>query len=98
MQHSEKLLTFYAKYMENINKSATHFLFMRRCFELALLGKKSVAPNPTVGAVLVYEDKIISEGYHEFLGGPHAEINCLNNMPPTYLQPKFLNKVTLDDS
>ncbi len=95
MQHSEKLLTFYAKYMENINKSTTHFIFMWRCFELALLGKKSVAPNPTVGAVLVYEDKIISEGYHEFFGGPHAEINCLNNIPPTYLQPNFLNKVTL---
>lgn len=31
-----------------------------------------------VGAVLVYEDKIIGEGYHEKYGEAHAEVNCIN--------------------
>jgi diaminohydroxyphosphoribosylaminopyrimidine deaminase/5-amino-6-(5-phosphoribosylamino)uracil reductase len=33
-----------------------------------------------VGAVLVYEDKIIGEGYHQKFGGPHAEVNCINSV------------------
>ncbi len=53
---------------------------MRRCFELAKLGESFVAPNPMVGAVLVYEDKIIGEGYHQYYGEAHAEVNCLNNV------------------
>jgi diaminohydroxyphosphoribosylaminopyrimidine deaminase/5-amino-6-(5-phosphoribosylamino)uracil reductase len=36
-----------------------------------------VAPNPLVGALLVYENRIIGEGYHEMYGGPHAEVNCI---------------------
>lgn len=51
---------------------------MRRCIELALMGAGSVAPNPMVGAVLVYEDRIIGEGYHMQYGQAHAEVNCIN--------------------
>lgn len=54
---------------------------MNRCFELALLGAGSVAPNPMVGAVLVYNDEVIGEGYHMQYGGPHAEVNCINSVP-----------------
>ena len=54
---------------------------MRRCLQLAALGAGRVAPNPMVGAVLVHEGRIISEGYHEQYGGPHAEVNCLNRVP-----------------
>jgi len=50
---------------------------MHRCIELANLGAGNVAPNPMVGAILVYEDRIIAEGYHEKYGGPHAEPNCI---------------------
>ena len=53
---------------------------MRRCLELAKLGKGKVAPNPMVGAVLVYEGKIIGEGYHECYGQAHAEVNCINSV------------------
>lgn len=53
---------------------------MRRCFELAKLGESYAAPNPMVGAVLVYEDTIIGEGYHERYGEAHAEVNCLNSV------------------
>lgn len=55
---------------------------MQRCLELAALGKGSVAPNPMVGAVLVYDGRIIGEGYHEAFGQPHAEVNCINNVAP----------------
>lgn len=54
--------------------------YMARCIQLAKLGAGNVAPNPMVGAVLVYEDKIIGEGYHKKYGGPHAEVNCINNV------------------
>jgi pyrimidine deaminase RibD-like protein len=42
--------------------------YMYRCIELARLGASYTAPNPMVGAVLVYEDRIIGEGYHEQYG------------------------------
>ena len=54
-----------------------HDIYMRRCIELAALGAGNVAPNPMVGAVLLFNDKIIGEGYHEKFGGPHAEVNCI---------------------
>jgi diaminohydroxyphosphoribosylaminopyrimidine deaminase/5-amino-6-(5-phosphoribosylamino)uracil reductase len=39
-----------------------------------------VAPNPMVGAVLVYGKKIIGEGYHQLYGDAHAEVNCINSV------------------
>lgn len=50
---------------------------MQRCLQLAQLACGDVAPNPMVGAVLVHQDKIIGEGYHQQYGGPHAEVNCI---------------------
>ncbi|MCC7466071.1 MAG: bifunctional diaminohydroxyphosphoribosylaminopyrimidine deaminase/5-amino-6-(5-phosphoribosylamino)uracil reductase RibD [Saprospiraceae bacterium] len=56
-------------------------LFMERCFQLAQKGAGRVSPNPLVGAVLVHQGQIIAEGWHEQWGAPHAEVNCLNNVP-----------------
>ncbi|MEJ7912808.1 MAG: bifunctional diaminohydroxyphosphoribosylaminopyrimidine deaminase/5-amino-6-(5-phosphoribosylamino)uracil reductase RibD [Chitinophagaceae bacterium] len=56
--------------------------YMRRCLQLATLGKGNVAPNPMVGAVLVHNGKIIGEGFHRQFGKPHAEVNCLQSVPP----------------
>src|SRR5580693_2382665 len=53
---------------------------MHRCMELARLGAGYVAPNPMVGAVLVHNERIIGEGYHQIYGEAHAEINCLNSV------------------
>ncbi|HXB93853.1 MAG TPA: bifunctional diaminohydroxyphosphoribosylaminopyrimidine deaminase/5-amino-6-(5-phosphoribosylamino)uracil reductase RibD [Puia sp.] len=53
---------------------------MFRCLELARLGAGYVAPNPMVGAVLVFEDRIIGEGYHRKYGGPHAEPECIDSV------------------
>lgn len=56
-----------------------HEKYMRRCIELALLGMGNVSPNPMVGAVIVHQDRIIGEGYHQQYGGPHAEVNAVND-------------------
>jgi diaminohydroxyphosphoribosylaminopyrimidine deaminase/5-amino-6-(5-phosphoribosylamino)uracil reductase len=53
---------------------------MWRCLQLAKLGAGNVAPNPMVGAVLVYNDTIIGEGYHMQYGQAHAEVNCINSV------------------
>lgn len=53
-------------------------MWMRRCLQLAQLGKGHVAPNPLVGAVLVHEGRILAEGYHARYGDLHAEAACLN--------------------
>ncbi|MBD0332400.1 MAG: bifunctional diaminohydroxyphosphoribosylaminopyrimidine deaminase/5-amino-6-(5-phosphoribosylamino)uracil reductase RibD [Chitinophagaceae bacterium] len=57
---------------------------MRRCLQLAALAQGNVAPNPLVGAVLVYNDKIIGEGYHQKFGEAHAEANCINSVKPEH--------------
>ncbi|MFT3702436.1 MAG: bifunctional diaminohydroxyphosphoribosylaminopyrimidine deaminase/5-amino-6-(5-phosphoribosylamino)uracil reductase RibD [Agriterribacter sp.] len=53
---------------------------MHRCLQLAKLGLGNVAPNPMVGAVLVYNDSIIGEGYHRQYGEAHAEVNCIQSV------------------
>jgi diaminohydroxyphosphoribosylaminopyrimidine deaminase/5-amino-6-(5-phosphoribosylamino)uracil reductase len=50
---------------------------MHRCIQLAKLASGYVAPNPMVGSVLVYQDRIIGEGYHQQYGKAHAEVNCI---------------------
>ncbi len=54
-----------------------HIPFMRRAIELARRGEGLTRPNPPVGAVLVQNGKIVSEGFHKKAGGPHAEVKCL---------------------
>jgi diaminohydroxyphosphoribosylaminopyrimidine deaminase / 5-amino-6-(5-phosphoribosylamino)uracil reductase len=60
----------------------TNELYMHRCIELAKLGAGNVAPNPMVGSVLVYDDRIIGEGYHKQYGEAHAEVNCIARVKP----------------
>lgn len=52
-------------------------MYMRRCIQLAKFGAGQVAPNPMVGAVLIYKERIIGEGYHKKYGEAHAEVNCI---------------------
>lgn len=54
-------------------------IYMKRALELSLKGIGRTSPNPLVGAVIVKNDKIIGEGYHECYGGAHAEVNAINN-------------------
>ena len=52
--------------------------FMQRALQLARLGAGAVSPNPMVGCVIVHDDKIIGEGYHQKYGEAHAEVNAIN--------------------
>jgi len=53
---------------------------MRRCIQLAKNGLGTTYPNPLVGSVIVYENKIIGEGWHRQSGMPHAEVNAINSV------------------
>ena len=57
-----------------------HQKYMKRCLQLATLGLGKVQPNPMVGSVIVYEDKIIGEGYHMQYGKAHAEIMAIQSV------------------
>ncbi|SFB76611.1 diaminohydroxyphosphoribosylaminopyrimidine deaminase [Brevinema andersonii] len=50
---------------------------MQKAFDLALKGINKTSPNPLVGAVLVKNNNIIGEGYHQKFGGPHAEVHAI---------------------
>jgi diaminohydroxyphosphoribosylaminopyrimidine deaminase/5-amino-6-(5-phosphoribosylamino)uracil reductase len=60
--------------------SAKDEFYMRRCLELARKGLGLTRQNPMVGSVVVYNDRIIGEGYHLEYGGAHAEVNAINSV------------------
>lgn len=66
-------------------------IYMRRCLELAAKAKGLVAPNPMVGCIIVYENNIISEGYHQKYGDKHAEVNAIEGI----YNKNIINKSTL---
>ncbi|MBN1687850.1 MAG: bifunctional diaminohydroxyphosphoribosylaminopyrimidine deaminase/5-amino-6-(5-phosphoribosylamino)uracil reductase RibD [Candidatus Omnitrophica bacterium] len=51
--------------------------WMLRALHLAEKGRKTVSPNPMVGACVVKKNRIVAEGYHRFFGGDHAEVAAL---------------------
>ena len=67
----------YYSYCYYFCRMPDHDLFMRRCLELALRGAGSVSPNPLVGSVVVWDEKVVGEGHHQKYGGPHAEANAI---------------------
>ncbi len=71
---------------------------MQRCIELAKLGAGSVAPNLMVGAVLVHDERIIGEGYHQQYGFAHAEVNAIASLKKEdeYLLPASTIYVSLE--
>lgn len=57
-----------------------HEKYIKRCIDLALNGLGTTYPNPMVGSVIVHNNKIIGEGWHQMAGGPHAEVNAINSV------------------
>ena len=53
--------------------------YMSRALQLAQKGLYTTDPNPRVGCVIVKNNEIVGEGWHERAGGPHAEINALQH-------------------
>lgn len=70
--------------------------FMQRAIELAEKGGVEVAPNPKVGAVIVYNHQIIGEGYHRYFGGNHAEVEAVNSVKDKSVLPESTIYVTLE--
>jgi len=52
-------------------------IFMGQALKLAQKGVYTTDPNPRVGCVIVRDQQVIAEGWHQFAGGPHAEIMAL---------------------
>jgi len=73
----------------------THEPWMRHALALAQRGTGRVSPNPRVGCVIVDQDRVLAEGWHDVYGGPHAERDALSklNEPPT---PSTTMYVTLE--
>lgn len=69
---------------------------MERCIQLAKCGAVGAPPNPMVGAVIVYEGKIIGEGYHRKCGGPHAEVNAIRSVQDESLLKESTIYVSLE--
>lgn len=53
--------------------------FMRAALDEAERGLYTTTPNPRVGCVFVRDGKIIATGYHKYAGGPHAEVDAIQN-------------------
>jgi diaminohydroxyphosphoribosylaminopyrimidine deaminase/5-amino-6-(5-phosphoribosylamino)uracil reductase len=74
----------------------TDELFMQRAFELSLLGRGYASPNPLVGCVVVYDNKIIGEGWHRKYGEAHAEVNAIASVQDKSLLSQSTVYVTLE--
>jgi diaminohydroxyphosphoribosylaminopyrimidine deaminase/5-amino-6-(5-phosphoribosylamino)uracil reductase len=53
--------------------------YMQMALKLAARGTGAVEPNPAVGCVIVKANQIIGKGWHKKFGGPHAEINAIED-------------------
>ena len=71
-------------------------IYMSRCIEIANKAKGRTYPNPNVGCIIVYNEKIISEGYSSNYGGAHAEVNAINNVKDKELLKSSTLYVTLE--
>ncbi len=69
---------------------------MKKCLELAKKGMGYVSPNPMVGCVIVFNDEIIGEGYHQEYGKDHAEVNAIENVKDKSLLKKSTLYVNLE--
>lgn len=73
-----------------------HEKYMQRCIELAKNGLGTTYPNPLVGSVIVYNDEIIGEGWHQKAGEAHAEVNAINSVRDSSLLSQSTIYVSLE--
>ena len=69
---------------------------MLRCIQLGENALGVAAPNPMVGAVVVYKNKVIGEGYTSPFGGPHAEVNAIASVADKTVLSEACLYVTLE--
>jgi diaminohydroxyphosphoribosylaminopyrimidine deaminase/5-amino-6-(5-phosphoribosylamino)uracil reductase len=73
-----------------------HEKYINRCIQLAKNGLGFTYPNPLVGSVIVLNNKIIGEGWHQKAGEPHAEVNAINSVKDKSLLKKATIYVNLE--
>ena len=73
-----------------------HEIYIKRCIELAKNGLGTTYPNPLVGSVIVYNNKIIGEGWHQKAGESHAEVIAINSVKDKSLLSKATIYVSLE--
>ena len=73
-----------------------HEKYIKRCIQLAKNGLPAAMPNPSVGAVIVFENTIIGEGYTSAYGGNHAEVNAILSVKNKDLLSKSTIYVSLE--
>ena len=73
-----------------------HEHYIKRCLEISKLGIGTTRPNPSVGAVLVVDDRIIGEGFTSPYGGNHAEVNAISTVRDSSLLATATMYVTLE--
>jgi len=73
-----------------------HEKYINRCIQLAQNGLGRTYPNPVVGSVIVHNEVIIGEGWHQKAGEPHAEVNAVNSVKDKSLLPKSTIYVSLE--
>lgn len=64
--------------MNKQNFSIADHRHMARAMQLAARGLYTAAPNPRVGCVLVRDGRVVGEGFHQYAGQAHAEVNALD--------------------
>jgi len=69
---------------------------MHRAIQIAKNGFGFTKPNPMVGAVIVYNNTIIGEGFTSKFGGNHAEVNAINSVLNKSLLKESTLYVTLE--
>ena len=74
----------------------THQKYINRCIQLAKNGLGTTFPNPMVGSVIVYNNEIIGEGWHQKAGESHAEVNAINSVKDKSLLSKSTIYVSLE--
>jgi len=62
--------------------------YMEMAIKLAQRGIGSVEPNPAVGAVIVKANQIVGKSWHKKFGGPHAEINTIEDCKTLGVNPQ----------
>jgi diaminohydroxyphosphoribosylaminopyrimidine deaminase / 5-amino-6-(5-phosphoribosylamino)uracil reductase len=70
--------------------------YMLRALQLAKLGGTATKSNPLVGAVIVCNNEIIGEGYHQKYGEAHAEVNAVNAVKDKSVLKEATIYVTLE--
>ncbi len=69
---------------------------MQRCLQIAANGFGFTRSNPMVGCVVVYDNKIIAEGFHRGFGLPHAEVEALSQINDKDILSKAIVYVNLE--